>query len=206
MRFQVFFASVLLLGSAPALADTTCFDFGAAVTKPLKEPPTDVSRPRNGQDESASGTTPHDSDVTWAWVRGVVKKPIEQVYALLLDHNTTKSPKAEIEVEKIESPIYLALHRVKFTIRPFPLVRVQWIEDWAYALAAGSREHPETIVISYQKTEGTTHIRELCGSVVLRKVSEKTTDLYEYEQAKATRRSVVDTLNGVKGTLATLRR
>ena len=70
---------------------------------------------------------------------------------------------------------------------------------------AGTPAKPERLVVSYEKIEGTSHIEHLCGSMVLRKLGAGSTDVYLYEEAKATQRSPEDTLNGMRGTLEALR-
>jgi hypothetical protein len=195
MWFQVLF---LLLA---ARADAACFDFSKKIVAPLKAP---IAAPAEG-DAEASGKT--DEQVTWAQVRGPVKAPIEKVYDLLLDHDTTRSSKVdEMDVVISARPGYLSFHTVKFLIKPFPLIKIRWTEHWGYALEAGTPEKPEQIVISYEKIEGTGYIEHLCGSVVLRKLGPASTDVYLYEEAKATQRSTEDTLKGMRGTLQTLRR
>jgi hypothetical protein len=177
-----------------------CFDFSTKVTKPIYGPIAFVAN----QDANEKGKT--SSGSTWAGVRGVVHSPIEKVLSLLLDHENTKSSRVrEFEVEKQADPNYLEKHVVKFTIKPFPLITVEWKEQWGFALADGTVDKPSEIVVSYEKTEGTSHIEHLCGSFVLRKLGETSTDLYYYEEAKATNRSVDDTLNGLIGTFKTLR-
>ena len=62
------------------------------------------------------------------------------------------------------------------------------------------------IVISYEKTEGTSHIQHLCGSYVLQRTADDKSDVFIYEEAKADRRSQKDTLDGLKGNLTALDR
>src|SRR5271156_198824 len=99
MRIQVLFLLPLL--SAPAAAD--CFDFNAKIVTPLKEP---IAVGASG-DASDKGKS--DEGVTWGQVRGKVDRPIGRLYEMLLDHNTTKSPRAdEMTVDRTAKAGYLA--------------------------------------------------------------------------------------------------
>ena len=200
MRIQVIFeVLVCLFLCSPVFAN--CFDFNTKVIKPLREPLPLIDR----HDNTALGKL--KDDVTWGALRGVVKKPIGDLYKLLLDHNNTRSPRVdEMEVQYEQDPKYLAKHQVHFLIKPFPLIKIRWTEEWGFALANGTLKDPKEIVISYQKTEGTSHIEHLCGNIVLRKLTPSTTDVFEYEEAKATQRSPQDTLEGLKGTMRTMRK
>ena len=201
MRIQVIF---LILSTSTAAASGPCFNFETKIVKPLRAPIALVQ----GVDAADKGTMDEGAEGrNWAVVRAKVDKSLDTVYQLLLDHKTTSSPRvAEMTVEKIESPSYLQLEQVKFLIKPFLFVRVRWTEEWGFALAEGTRESPREIVISYEKTEGTSHIEHLCGNMVLRKLTDKSTDVFLYEEAKATNRKATDTLNGLLGTLKTLRK
>lgn len=206
MGIQVVFriaAIVLCLCPLASGADSSrCFDFNAKVTKSLRDP---IALKAN-EDAHESGKREVDN-VTWASMRGVVDKPIQGLLVLLLDHDTTKSSKVdEMEVIKITSPHYFARHDVKYLIKPFPFVKIRWTEEWGYALDKGSSTDPKVVVISYHKSEGTSHIERLCGTIILRKNGPNSTDVYQYEEAKATQREVKDTLNGLAGTLKTLRK
>lgn len=200
--FQLLVAGLCL---PAAVFGANCLDLSKLVTKPL-HPPIGLS---SSGDNGEKGMK-DKSEITHASLRGIVEKPIGEVLRLLLDHNTTKSPKVdEMEVTdllKPADPSYLARHQVKFLIKPFPLVKIRWTEDWAYVVTAGTPQDPKEILINYQKIDGTSHIEHLCGSAVLRKLSPTSTDLYQYEEAKATRRSPEETLSGLEGTLRTLRK
>lgn len=158
-----------------------------------------------GEDKSASGEA--GDGVNWAAVRAQAGKPIATLYQLLLDHGNTRSPRVdEMALEKLENPAYLNLELVRFLIKPFLFVKIRWTEEWGFALAEGTVQDPREIVVSYEKTDGTSHIEHLCGNMVLRKLTDKSTDVFLYEEAKATGRKVKDTLDGLLGTLKTLRK
>ncbi|MBI3557563.1 MAG: hypothetical protein HY074_14975 [Deltaproteobacteria bacterium] len=197
MVFPIF--SLLIASSAPAA--TSCFDFETKIVKPLHAPIPLVA----GADKTESGET--TGGLNWGALRAAVNKPVSVLYRLLLDHHTTASSRIdEMKVEKITSPSYLNLERVSFLIKPFLFVKVRWTEEWGFALVQGTAADPEELVVSYQKTEGTSHIEHLCGNMVLRKLTDKSTDVFLYEEAKATGRKPKDTMDGLMGTLKTLRK
>ena len=96
--------------------------------------------------------------------------------------------------------------KVDYTINPFLFIHLKWTEDWAFSLTRGTLAQPEQITTFYQKSEGTSHIQHLCGAIVLQKKNDAHTDVFIYEEAKATGRSEGDTLRGVEATIVTLRR
>lgn len=201
MRIQAIFQLVAASFLISNVALAACFDFSKKIEKPLADP---IPLLESG-DNSAKGK--RDGGVVWAKARGRISLPISVLYGKLLDHNTTKSSRVdEMEVEKLNRPEFLALHKVKFLIKPFLFVKVRWTEEWGYSLLNGSPAAPEEIVIAYEKIDGTSYIEHLCGNIVLRKLPNGSTDVYMYEEAKATQRSADDTRNGLVGTLQTLRR
>ena len=189
-----------LLSASFSYADEnsiTCFDLSKKITKPLLE---NISFKKNEE-----GHPSYEKDTIGA-TEGTVSKSISSIYKLLIDHNTTKSSSVdEMSVEEKQDANNLARHLVKFKVFPFPFVTIEWTEDWAYTLLEGTKEAPIKILITYQKIEGTSHIGKLCGSIVLKKVSENETHLTLIEDAKASRRDSKDTVEGLVGTIKTLR-
>ena len=208
MGIQVIFFSLFLVAPLSQAATRPCFNFSKKITKPL------VVLSELGSENVVFGKLPTSVDpvgppdgTTWSRVIGVVEKPLDRVLNLLLDHNTTKSPKVdEMAVEVAQNPDYIAQHFVDFTIKPFLFITVKWREQWGYELLTGTLTQPQEVLISYEKVSGTTHIEHLCGSVVLRKLDSNRTEVLQYERAKATSRSPEDTRDGLIGTLDTLRK
>ncbi len=211
---QVVF-SVVFFGFGPlALATegaSACFDFSKKVADPLRTAPAWKSDRR--EDVSGRGkVTRHEpgkpkSGYVWGQARGVVRKPIRELLNLLLDHNTTKSSKIrEINFSKSSDENYFARHVITFEVTALIFFSAEWTEEWGYAITRGSGMAPERVVISYQKTAGTSHIEHLCGSIVLEMIDANTTDVYAYEEVNANQRNDEDTESGLVGTLLTLRK
>lgn len=219
---QALFAVALPASSAMAgenIPADGCFDFSKKVVRPLKEPlewkkgtPLDQMDDISDRARVAGGEPGKpENGYVWARARGIIHKPIQKVYELLLDHDTTKSRKIQqVSIQKTQDANYLWKHRVVFEVKALLFFSVNWMEEWAYALAKGTREKPESIVMSYQKLHDekfdTVHIDHLCGNIVLNKVGDNDTDVYLYEEVKAAQRTDEETENGLIGTLMTLRK
>lgn len=168
-------------------AEVPCFDLSQAVTSTLDEP---VSE--QGPDDRGKSGEKKDGR-TWARLRGRVRRPIEQILAFLQDHRRFRDPRVdELEVQRLPPGPHLARTRVHSVVRPFPFVRVEWTDDWAYTLIEGTRESPQRVVVSYQKIEGTSHIAHSCGNLVLSRIDAANTEVYQYGEAKITGRSAED--------------
>jgi hypothetical protein len=187
----VFFALPL---SSPG-AQAGCFDFSAQITEPKHILVT--------TDQSGNLA----ENLFWAAVRGDVSQPIQVLLKDLEDHRSTRSSRIDkMEIKDLKDPNYLIKQEVHSEVDPFPFVKVEWTEIWGFAVTQGTPDHPERVVISYEKTEGTSHIEHLCGSYVLQKKGDGNTDVFIYEEAKATGRSEKDTLQGLQGNLAAFRK
>jgi hypothetical protein len=190
--------AVAWLAAGPAQA--RCFDFTTKVVSPLRPPP---AAPVKGEVVEAGERA---SDIIWTKVRGPIAKAPPRVLALLLNHETMRDPEVdEMKVKKLASPLYLARHSVSYEVRPLPLVKVRWTEEWGYAVAEGPDDAPTAWVISYEKTEGTSHIEHFCGSIVLRRLPDGNTDMYQYEESKISRRDEKDQTSALRGLLTKLR-
>jgi hypothetical protein len=116
--------------------------------------------------------------------------------------------KTVLSTTELERPGYLDFQRVDIavTLRAlFLKVKVAWTEEWAFALTEGTRESPRRIVASYQKVDGTRHLKHMCGSYVLQAVDDATSDLSMYDEVIARRRSAEDTREMQAGILGHIR-
>jgi hypothetical protein len=177
-----------------------CFDFSTKVTTPLKAPP---EKYEAGKDLSESHAT-EKTDI--AQISGVVEKPILEIYQKLLDPKTLRNDEhTEIKTKETESKDYLKRITQSIKIKPVFFLTLEWNEEWVYAVKDGTAEAPKTMVISFEKTAGTSHIQHECGSYVLKALSPTSTGVFIYEEMKADRRDAKDLLNDITGTLRTLR-
>lgn len=203
MWIQVVISFISVSGFAKDLPQG-CFDFSRTINEPLRLVK-ELQLLKDG-DTQSTGEVSNLPGVHWGAVRGKVSKSVDSLVRLLEDHNTTKSPKIEeMKVHEIPDEHYFGRNTVEFHLNPFPLIHIEWKEEWAYYVAQDSNHAPESAVISYQKVEGTSHIEHLCGSIVLKRITPTVTDVYQYEEVKASRRSPEDTVAGLQGTLKTLR-
>ncbi len=187
-------------GFAPATAQARCFDFATKIVAPLKPA---LAAAEKGDAYRAGETS--DGKI-WTQLRGSVAKPAQQILAFLLNHDNLRDPEVdEMQVKKRESSLYLARHTIAYEVRPFPLVKIRWTEEWGYA-ADGPADAPTAWVVSYEKTEGTDHIQHFCGSIVLRRLADQVTDVYQYEESKIDRHDQADQTKGMRTLLAKLRK
>jgi hypothetical protein len=164
--------------------DRLCFgDFNEKVEKPLLRPP--PLRP--GSINSQEGKRSSD-EAEYAGARAVVRKPLKELYAWLLDHTNWKDmAKTRLNTVESKKPGYMAFHTVDVDVNVWAFIRIQWVEEWAYALVEGTLKDPKEIQVSYQKKSGTAHLPKLCGSVTLKAIDANRTDVYFYEEAVAER-------------------
>jgi hypothetical protein len=203
MRIQDLFRLVLvvIIGSFPSTqsrAASGCFDFSKSITE--------VVRPaRKTAKAEASGRV--SGDEYWAVVQGDVPSSVKRIYTFLSDRNSTKSSRVdEMHVDIETDPNFLLKQVVHSEVDPFPFVTVKWTDEWGFSLLEGTPDNPKKILISYEKIEGTTHIKHLCGNIEISAESDGSkSHVFLYEEAEATGRSQEDTLKGLKGTLESIR-
>jgi hypothetical protein len=207
MLVQVISLLLISLWSHSTLADEAkskrCFDFSKKLTQLPKKPSIlqDAILPRISSKSGKLGP-----NLFWGAARGQVGRPIQELIQEISSHETLKSSKvSKMDVTALESPDFLIRQQVEYTVTPFLFVKVSWKEDWGFSLTQGTKEEPKQVEIFYEKTDGTSHIKHLCGTIVLDKIDPKTTDVFFYEEAKATNRSEEDTVKGLIGSIRTFR-
>ena len=205
MRIQDLFALVLVviigcLSASEPCAASGCFDFSKSITGVLR-PARNTTKPEQ------SGKVSSVDDEYWATVQGSVSVPIKVIYAYLSDRNSTKSSRVdEMHVDIEQDPNFLLKQVVHNEVDPFPFVTVKWTEEWALSLLDGTFGDPKKILVSYEKIDGTSHIKHLCGNILITADSDSSkSHVFLYEEAEATGRSQEDTVKGLKGTLESIR-
>lgn len=177
-----------------------CFNFKEVVKKPLREP---IPFLNQQQEAVSSGQFP--SEVNWGAARAIINKPIGMVIKALLNPLTIKGPEhKDAPIVKEERPGYLSFQRLKMKIKPTFFLTLEWDEEWGYVLL--KPEPQSSMLLSYQKVNGTSHIERFCGSVLIQSLGETKTDVFLYEELKATRRGREDIVKGHQGTLDALRK
>jgi len=186
--------AAIALGPGMAVAGdeaSGCFDASEGFSDPLFAPMAfHGAELRVEYGERPDGTA-------WAATRAIVDLPPEVVIAKVLDHRNIKDMKnTKLSSRSLDSSEYLDLRHVDVdvTVRAALLkLHVRWTEEWAYELVEGTPEAPRVMVANYQKIAGTHHIEHQCGSYVVRRLGPDRTDLFLYEEVRATRRSAEDT-------------
>lgn len=201
LRAQVVF--FLILGFSAHAGEGRCFDFSKKITEPLRKvsilrdvPYPEVTR-RSGR---------VIGNLYWGAIRGRVSRSVDSLVEELEAHETTRSKRiSSIFIDPIEEPGFFARQRVHFKVEPFIFITVEWVEDWGFTTLDAAPKAAKSVLVSYEKTEGTSHIHHFCGSIVLTPIDPATTDVFIYQEAEATSQTQEDTLNGVTGMLKTLR-
>ena len=180
-----------------------CFDFSKKSTLMLSPAP--YGYPDVGRESRDLGTDPK-TGLDWGKVSGIVKLPIEKVNARLLDQMTTRNPKTTtITTESLPTNGALTRTRVAIRVKPVFFITLEWEEEWVHTLIDGTPGAPKEILISYQKTKGTPHIRHFCGNILLKTLGPTATGVFLYEQIDADQRDPDDVADGLLGTLKVLR-
>jgi hypothetical protein len=189
---------------AESAASPTCFNFNQVVTNPLRAKPYFKSL---SKDLTESGKMPTSDGGIWGLAVGKADFSVQSLYQKLLDHYSIKNPdKVKLKIYPQERQGYQDFHLVMVTVNT-PIIKVNWEEEWAYAITEGTSTQPKKVVISYQKTNGSHFVPHLCGSIVLSSLGPNTTEVYLYEEVNALgKRSPEETVKGHLGTLDTLRR
>ena len=193
-------ALLLLAIALPAWAGDPCFDLSTRIAEP---PRPGLPLPPSGSDVSDAG---QKGELVWAQRRGVVRRPIEKLRAFLEDPRNFKDEQvAEMTLTPLPSGPQLERHRVRSLVRPFPFVTVEWTDEWATTLVAGTPARPDVLVVAYQKVAGTSYIAHFCGTLVLTRIDDHTTDVAQYEEANITGRSHDDMKRGLAEFVDTMR-
>lgn len=199
-RWFYFFLTLpqmLFLQNTYAENSHRCYNYDEGTLHPLAPPLVLL-----GEDSKSSG---EKNSLQWATLRGKVNGNFDQLVESLKDPYTLKDKgRAEVKEIALSHPKLTLLKRIETTIRPFLFVSVSWSEEWAYLHER--KTQPEHFLLTYQKTDGSSHITRLCGSVELKKLSATQVDVSLYEEIKATGRSHSDVLKNLQGTIQTLRR
>lgn len=108
-----------------------------------------------------------DADLWWAHSRGYVQAPLADVWAALTDPDVVVD-RREVDVwEVTDGPLptfdrsWVVHHVVQ------DVITVDYDLTWAWELQEGTDDAPERIVARWDKTDGTTFIDILSGTLVL---------------------------------------
>lgn len=192
----------VVLAFGPIAAHAACFDFSKKVERAMTVPTAWHPSAVNGIQE-ASGE--YATGVVWAAVRGSVGRSVAGLVQDLQTQDARKSDRAsDMTISPWPDPIHLAHQKIHFSFTPVPFVDIEWTEDWVFSLLHGTVTAPETVIVAYEKTAGTSYIPHMCGSVSLTQGDGGRTDVIMYEEIKAVHRSATNTLDGIRGTLRKL--
>jgi hypothetical protein len=197
----------VLLGVSPSPASeraaSLCFDLSKPNLGLLKPPP--GTFPEIGKEEQHYGSD-EKTGYEWAFAAGRVNLPISKVLAKFLDPMTTRDRETTtVEMRRIPVPGAIEKQHIKVRVKPIFFLTLEWEEEWLFSIKKGKPTRMESVVISYQKTNGTSHIEHFCGSILIQKLTPEKSGVFLAEEIKADRRSAEDVHRGLMGTLRTLR-
>ena len=200
VRTKVQIGCVLVLMGSPVCGWSKCFSFDQAHIKPIQEPIPLLE----GEDAFRKGEI-GQGGIVWGAVRGVVNRPPKSIADSFSDPYLTKNKKnTKIDVVFENSPHYKFLRKMHLVLKPVFFVTIEWNEEWALRVLKGTVDDPKSFILYYQKTDGTSHIEHLCGNILVtdRKGG---SDIYLYEQVKASRWSNDDVIRNFQVVLKILR-
>lgn len=208
MSFKILFLLSISAFSLPSEGKEEqkgCFNFKEKITLPIKAPP---AKYEAGKDYSEKGK--NKEEVDWAEVGGLVNKSVKDLYLKLLDPKTIRNgDNVKVVVTDLSSgpngKFSLKYLEQAVELKPRWFLTLTWKESWAYTLQDGTAENPKSILIAYQKLEGTSHIEHFCGNILLQTISPTQSSVYIYQEMKASRRDAQNILDDISGTLRTLR-
>jgi len=155
---------------------SNCFDFSKSIRTPLSDLPLAAGK----KEEIKWGA--HPSGGVFGEIRTVVERAFDEVKKEFDDPMFTRNrDNTKVEIENIKSDVHNLLQVVHVTVTVFAFVTVSWDEKWAVDILEGGAKSPKVILYSYEKVAGTSHLTKKCGSIRLRKLSPKQTDVYWYE-------------------------
>jgi hypothetical protein len=141
----------------------------------------------------------------WAVTTQMVAVPAARIVEDLRRHGSTRTEDiAELKLKALPAEGKLDRHDAAFTVKPFLFVTVEWVERWIFTLVKGTAVAPLRVDVSYEKIEGTSHIKHLCGSIAVKALDATRSEVTLYEEADASQRSADDTLKGLKETVKAL--
>jgi hypothetical protein len=185
-----------------------CFDFQKG--SPAALGPEPERYPETGKEVSEQGWKEDSRTkdrIAWAKAQGSIDLPMAAVLKKFQEPMTTRDPETtRVTAVTISDPNAILKQRISVSVKPVFFLTIEWVEEWLFNLIEGTTLEPKRVLIRYQKTEGTSHIRRFCGSIHLRAIGVSRTGASLTEEIIADRRKPEDVANGLLGTLRTLRK
>lgn len=151
----------------------------ARVDIPVRNVTPGNPHPENLSVESGNG------DYLWGVGRGYVRAPVARVYEALQDPDVTTDRRkvSSYTVTPNAEPDYPSSYRVHNVVND--LITVEFDINWRLGPYAGAPESPTAYAGVYQKTQGTTYIEMMRGSVLVKHVEQGVTEVQMVRHVKA---------------------
>ena len=133
------------------------------------------------------------NEVFFAQGGGCILRPIREVWAmmhnmdLMLWEDTTR-----FTVNQGSPPSGSSHHyKINYVVEQ-SIGGASWTMDWFHSVTWGTLAQPGQVLVNYQKTAGTTHIKIWEGSILLEEVDEKVTGFAAIDNIKGSSLSGID--------------
>lgn len=155
------------------------------VAENLLAPPMGTADDPYPEEYILEGTEGGRSDLVLG--RGYIHAPIREVWTALQNPavGADRRTSPEWTTSPLEDPQYESTYTVDHIAND--IVTVEWEVTWRHGLVEGTPEAPEVVAIRWQKTDGSTLISVIDGSLILRPVGDgSVTELELAYRANAT--------------------
>ena len=135
-----------------------------------------------------------DDGLYWVHGRGLIHAPMVDVVAALSDPAVVQDRRGVDEwaltdaVEAEYDPSFAIVNTTR------EIITVEWTVTWRGLVVVGDAEEPEVFAMRYQKTDGSSLIDTMEGSIVVRALSDDRTEIQLIEHLAAPRITEVDLL------------
>jgi hypothetical protein len=170
-----------------------CFNFSATILNPIVPI---IEGQKSGKTETK---------LDYAVASAKVEKTIQALLDQVLDPKTARNNSdTVVKIKTLPLGPHVRFFEEHIEIKPVFFLTLNWTEKWATTLIKGTAQDPQEYLVSYEKTEGTSHIQHLCGNIILKSLGPQSTWVYLYQELEATRRDANNIMNDLTGTLKTL--
>jgi hypothetical protein len=209
--YTVTFLIVILFGNFSYAGDP-CFQRDSTLA-PLRQT---LTIPNDLKTTASQSGLDENTKIAWAEYLTTVPVSIDELILEVKKIEHFKNLKKQdvttnTTIESWPKQIWGQTVSIHMTVALF--ISVDWVEQHRLFLLDGSVSTPKKVLYQYQKTDGTSHIKRLCGSILMTalppnsndKTEHKAVSLVHYaEEANAPSRPHNDVLAGIQDTVQKL--
>ncbi len=179
-------AALALLLAACGSNVSTAFPEGLRPLARATAPPP-AALPGDPHPEALSLVSGTREGTAWVHGRAYVHAPLAATWAAMREPDACVDRRevARWTVQRDVEPRYLASYRIHNVVDS--IVRIEFENTWRHGVMAGTIDQPLAVVATYRKTWGSSYIALMEGSVVARRVDDRTTELELVEHLRSAR-------------------